>query len=165
MSMRDLIPWTRNDKLAPTSYGIEDHPLFTLQREMDRFLDNAWRRFAISPNERDMFASGWPSMEMSETEREIRVTAEIPGLDEKDVEVLFDNGVLTLKGVKKSEVEDKERQFSERFFGRFERRLAIGDGIDRDHIDASFKNGVLTIVLPKTEEAKAETKRIPIKRQ
>ena len=91
-----------------------------------------------------------------------KVTAEVPGLEEKDVEVLLEDGVLTLKGEKRSETEDKDRQFSERFYGRFERRIPLGYEVEDDNVSADFKNGVLTVALPKTERAQAKAKRIAI---
>jgi HSP20 family protein len=90
------------------------------------------------------------------------VSAEIPGMDEKDVEVLLNDGNLVIRGEMKSETEDKERQFSERFYGRFERQIPVGTDIEEDKIEASFKNGVLTVTLPKTERAQAKAKRIAI---
>jgi HSP20 family protein len=101
-------------------------------------------------------------MEVSETDKEIRVTAELPGLEEKDVEVLLDNDVLTLRGEKRSESEDKSRQFSERYYGQFERRIALGTEVEEDKVEARFKNGVLTITMPKPERALSRTKRIAI---
>jgi HSP20 family protein len=91
------------------------------------------------------------------------VTAEVPGMEEKDIEVLLDDGVLTLRGEKRSETEDKNRQFSERYYGRFERRIPIGYEIEEDKIDARFKNGVLSVTLPKTAKAQSQAKRIAIK--
>jgi HSP20 family protein len=78
------------------------------------------------------------------------------------VEVLLDDDVLTLRGEKRSETEDKDRQFSERFYGQFERRIALGTEVEEGKIDARFKNGVLTITLPKTERAQSRAKRIAI---
>ena len=106
--------------------------------------------------------ASWPSVEISETDKEYRVSADVPGLEEKDVEVLFSDGVLTIRGEKNSEVEDKERQFSERFYGSFERKIPLGDEIEEDKVEASFKNGVLTVMLPKTAKAQAKVKRIAI---
>lgn len=91
------------------------------------------------------------------------MTAEVPGMEEKDIEVLLDDGVLTLRGEKRSETEDKNRQFSERYYGRFERRIPIGYEIEEDKIDARFKNGVLSVTLPKTAKAQSQAKRIAIK--
>ena len=109
------------------------------------------------------FSGGWPSVEISDGEKEIKVTAEVPGLEEKDIEVLLDDGVLTLKGEKRSETEDKDRQFTERFYGRFERRIPLGYEVKDDKVDARFRNGVLTVTLPKSEKAQSQVKRIAIK--
>jgi HSP20 family protein len=76
--------------------------------------------------------------------------------------VLLEDGVLTLRGEKKSETEDTGRQFSERYYGRFERRLALGREVEQDNVAATFKNGVLTVTLPKTAKAQANAKRIAI---
>ncbi|TIS72239.1 MAG: Hsp20/alpha crystallin family protein, partial [Mesorhizobium sp.] len=80
-----------------------------------------------------------------------------------DIEVLLDDGVLTLNGEKRSETEDRDRQFSERFYGRFERRLPLGYEVKKDKVDARFSNGVLTVTLPKSEKAQSQGKRIAIK--
>jgi HSP20 family protein len=108
--------------------------------------------------------AGWPSVEVSETDRDVRISAELPGLDEKDVEVLMQDGVLTIRGEKKSEVEDKERAFSERYYGRFERRIPLGQDIDEDKVEAAFKNGVLTVTMPRSAQASSHVKRIAINR-
>jgi HSP20 family protein len=89
------------------------------------------------------------------------VTAELPGLEEKDVEVQLSNGVLAIKGEKKTETEDKDRLFSERYYGRFERRIPVDD-IEEDKVSASFRNGVLTVTLPKSAKAQSHVKRIAI---
>lgn len=129
MSVRDLIPWGRgNGNSAPSLFPDGDRdPFVSLHREVNRLFDDAFRSFgarlpAFSPS----FAATWPSVEISDTDKEVRVTAEIPGLDESDIEVLLDNGALKLKGEKRSETEDKDRQFSERFYGRFERLIPLG---------------------------------------
>lgn len=89
------------------------------------------------------------------------VTAELPGLDEKDVEVELTNGVLAIRGEKKTETEDKDRRFSERFYGRFERHIPVED-VEEDKVSASFKNGVLAVTLPKSPNALRDVKRIAI---
>src|SRR5690606_27957508 len=106
---------------------------------------------------------GWPSVEISENQNEIRVTAEVPGLEEDDVEVLLDEGLLVLRGEKRSTTEDADRQFTEHFYGRFERRIPLGSEIREDAVDARFRNGVLNIVLPKSEKAQSQLKRVAIK--
>jgi HSP20 family protein len=166
MSIRDLIPWTRSQDLVPELFREErTSPFLNLQREMNRLLDDAFRGFALSPlsgRRGDFVNPAWPKLEVTETDKQITVSAEIPGMEEKDVELLFDDGNLIVRGEMKSETEDKERQFSERFYGRFERRIPVGVDIDESKIEAQFKNGVLKVTLPKTERAQTKAKRIAI---
>ena len=89
------------------------------------------------------------------------VVAELPGLDQNDVALELSDGVLTISGEKKSETEDKQRFFSERYYGRFERRIPVDD-VDQEKVAASFKNGVLTVTLPKLPTAQRKVKRIAI---
>jgi HSP20 family protein len=164
MSVRDLIPWNRGNDQAPTIFRGEDDPFLSLHRNVNRLFDEVFRGFDTpSVLGRMTPRNGvWPSLEFSETDKEIRVMAEVPGLEENDIEVLLEDGVLTLRGEKKSETEDKDRQFSERYYGRFERRLALGREVEDDKVVATFTNGVLTVTLPKTEKAQANAKRIAI---
>ena len=104
---------------------------------------------------------GWPSVELDETDKEIKVVAELPGLDQNDVAIELSDGVLTISGEKKSETEDRKRLFSERYYGRFERHIPVDD-VDQDKVVASFKNGVLTVTLPKLPTAERKVKRIAI---
>ncbi|RVC60892.1 MAG: Hsp20/alpha crystallin family protein [Mesorhizobium sp.] len=168
MSVRDLIPWNRgNGDQLPSVFRDNDRdPFLSLHREVNRLFDDVFRGFDSSLpafGRASSFASGWPSVEISDGEKAVKVTAEVPGLEEKDIEVLLDDGVLTLKGEKRSEMEDKDRQFSERYYGRFERRIRLGYEVEQDKIDARFKNGVLTVTLPKTAKAQSQAKRIEIK--
>ncbi len=167
MNMRDLIPWGRNAQTTPSPYREEGDPFMTLHREMNRLFDDVFRGFDIAP-----FGSfgamgrmaGWPSVEVIDIDKDIRVSAELPGLDEKDVEVLMSDGVLTIRGGKRSEVEDRERAFSERTYGRFERRIPLGWDVEEDKVNASFRNGVLTVTMPKSAKAAAKARRIAINR-
>jgi HSP20 family protein len=90
------------------------------------------------------------------------VTADLPGLELEDIELDIESDVLTIRGEKRSEVEDKDRRYSERSYGRFERRLALPTEVDEDRSKATFRNGVLTVVLPKTERARQRGRRIAI---
>src|SRR4051794_38276552 len=127
---------------------------------MNRMFDEAFRSFDIGS-----FGSsamlGWPSVELDETDKEIKVVAELPGVDQNDVTIELSEGVLTISGEKKSETEDRKRLFSERYYGRFERRIPVDD-IDQDRVAASFKDGVLTVTLPKLPTAQRNVKRIAI---
>ena len=170
MAFRDLIPWSRQENRLPVPVSAEreheresrSHPLLSLHRDVNRLFDDVLRGFgmpAFGGFERNL---SWPHVELGETDKEIRVTAELPGLDEKDVEITVEDGALTLRGEKRSEVEDKDRGYTERSYGRFERRIGLPQGIDRDHAAATFRNGVLTVTLPKTEAANENVRRIPV---
>jgi HSP20 family protein len=159
--MTDLVPWGRRRNLA-TRRSEEQNPIWSIQREMNRMFDDVLRGFDLAPFGGSFEPSmGWPSIEVNETEKDVKVTAELPGLDEKDVQVEFADGVLSIKGEIKTETEDKERRFSERYYGRFERHVSVGD-VDPDKVSAAFKKGVLTVTMPKLPETKSNVKRIAI---
>ena len=168
MSVRDLIPWSRNNGNSAPSVFRDDNrdPFLSLHREVNRLFEDVFRGFGSNLpafSGASAFGGGWPSVEISDGEKEIRITAEVPGLEEKDIEVLLNDGVLTLKGERRSETEDRDKRFSERFYGRFERRIPLGYEIREEEIDARFKNGVLTVTLPKSKKAQSQVKRIAIK--
>ncbi len=170
MNMRDLIPWNRSsDNQTPAAYREnEQHPFLSLHREVNRLFDDVFRDFDTRlpvMGRLSSLGSAWPSVEISDSDSQITVTAEIAGMDEKDVEILLDDGVLTLRGEKRSETEDKSRQFSERYYGRFERRIPLGFDIEEDKVSASFKNGLLTVTLPKSASAQSRVRRIAINGQ
>lgn len=165
MAMRDLIPWARSRELLPDFWRDERmSPFVTLHREMNRLMDDMLRSFSSAPldlTRADFVSAAWPKVEVTEGEKEIKVFAELPGFEEKDVELVFRDGNLIIRGEAKCATEEKERQWSERFYGRFERQVPVGVDIDEDKIEATFKNGVLTVVCPKSERAQA-AKRIAI---
>jgi HSP20 family protein len=164
MSVRDLLPWRRKngDQLPGLFRDDERDPFLALHREVNRLFDETFRNFGISPF-RNGPEGGWPSLEISDDEKEIRIAAEVPGMNEKDIEVLLSDGMLTLKGEKRSETEDKDKQYSERYYGRFERRIPLDCEVDAEKVEASFKNGVLTVTLPKSEQEKARVRRISVR--
>lgn len=162
--MRDLIPWGRSRAPARQDEPRYDAPLspfFTLRREMDRLFDDAFRGLGVSPFAGG-FGASWPHVEVTERDKDVRLTAELPGLEEKDIELRVEDNVLILSGEKRHELDDEERHYSERFYGRFERRLALPADVDDERAEAKFRNGVLTVTLPKTERPRAERKRIAI---
>jgi len=161
MALRDLMPW--DDGSRELGRGDPSHPFHTLHRELNRLFDDAFRSLNFGPFGHS-HAFEWPKMEVSETDKEIKVTAELPGLEEKDVNVELANGVLSISGERKSETEDKERRFTERYYGHFERQIPVED-VEADKVAASFKNGDLTVTLPKSPAAKDKVKRIAINRQ
>lgn len=162
MLFRDLVPWSR--KAAVPAQRDEDHPLLALHREMDRLFDDFWNEFG-----RPFGAAGAlgaaPRADMADTDKAIEVTIELPGLDEKDIDVSVTEDALTIKGEKRSEREEKEKGYylSERRFGAFHRTIPLPRGINASDAKAEFKKGVLTVTLPKTPEAQAKVKRIEVK--
>jgi HSP20 family protein len=169
MAFRDLIPWSRQENRLPVPVSAAresdrggDHPLTSLHRDVNRLFDDVFRGFGLPAI--GSFGRGldWPSIELGETDKELRVTAELPGLDQKDIDISVADGVLTLSGEKRSASEDKERGYSERSYGRFERRIGLPKGVEPDRASATFENGVLTLTLPKSAEAIDNVRRIPI---
>jgi HSP20 family protein len=158
--MRDLIPQKKNRNLPAMPYAEGGSPFLALHREMNRLFDDFFRGFDTPIDTRFGWSSSWPNVEVSEGDKEVKVVAEVPGLDEKDVEVTLSDGVLTLKGHK--EHENKGAVYSERWHGSFERSLDLGPDVDPDKVNASFKNGVLTITAAKRADAQTRVKRIPI---
>ncbi len=149
----------------------------TLRREIDRLFEDFgrggfWRSpfqrsvFDVEPFWRQELASGAsPAVDFSEKKKAYEVTAELPGMDQKDIEVKLVNGELTIRGKKEEEKKKKNKDYylHERHFGSFERRFRIPEGADTDKIEASFKNGVLTITLAKRPEAQKPEKTIEVK--
>jgi HSP20 family protein len=162
MNMRDIIPWSRGSQPAVPSFNGD--PFLSLHREMNRLFDDVFRGFDAPAlaNRFPAFGSSWPKLEIADTEKELTVSAEVPGMEEKDIEVLLDDGALTIRGEKTSATEDKDKQFSEHFYGKFERRIPLDAAIAADKVSASFKNGLLTVTLPKNGPAPSSAKRIAI---
>jgi HSP20 family protein len=166
--LRDIVPWTREREL--TARGDAIYPVLTLHRQMNRLFDDLARDgFDVGYPAYGPAAYGkgavWPYVEIGETDTGYKVSAELPGLDEKDVEVLIDDdGYLTIRGDKRVEAEGAD--FSERMYGKFERKIALDD-LDMsecagDKCKATFKNGVLTVFLPKAVAGSRKTRRIAV---
>jgi len=162
MKLNSILPWKKGDSQLSHQRKAGD-PVNLLQRRMNHLFDDffssqlsdPWGRFG---NE---FA---PQIDISESGEELRISAELPGLDEKDVEVTLADNILTLKGEKKEEhVEDKDDFYhSERSYGYFERAVQLPDGADTENAKAKFRKGVLEIAIPKKPEARARTKKLEL---
>jgi HSP20 family protein len=162
MAFRDLIPWSRPQQLTPAREAFD--PFLMLHREMNRLFDDAFRGFGpFGQMSNSLMESqfGWPRVELRETDDTVTVSAELPGLSEKDVNVEIANGVLAIRGEKKAERSDEGRFLTERYYGSFERRIPLED-VQEDKAKAEFRNGVLTVTLPKAEQAVRNVKRITI---
>jgi len=137
----------------------KEYGLDTFRRNVDKLFDDF---FFLTPT--SLFKNDWePTVDVEEDDKSIRVKAEIPGIDEKDLEVKIEDNILTLSGEKKEEREEKNKNyiFSERKFGSFSRSISLPEGIKTDKINATFKKGVLNIEIPKDETK--EAKKIAIK--
>lgn len=160
MAVRDLIP-SRYQSTTPNLWRDEFSPIGSFRREMDRLFDDLFRTPAFSRlGDVGGLQANWPRIDVKDKDHELLVTAEVPGLTDKDVELFVDNGTLTIRGEKKGEKE--ERGYSERFFGRFERQIPLPAFIDERKCKADFHDGLLSIHLPKTREAEESRKKIPI---
>lgn len=151
-------------------------PFESLRREIDRLFDDFnggfWRSpfrgslFDVTPFRRGSAdLTALPAVDVSETDKAYEINADLPGMDEKNVEVKVANGILTIKGEKRDEKEEKQKDYymRERSFGSFERSFQVPDNVDGEKIEASFKKGVLSVTLPKKAEAQKSAKNITIK--
>jgi HSP20 family protein len=166
MAMKDLIPWKRGEKKVPVKR--ENGDFYSLSQEMDRFFDDFFNRgFSLSPWSAfdEDFGSFSPQLDMTENDQEIKVEVELPGMDEKDVELSLARNTLTIKGEKRTEQEDKGDNYyrMERSYGSFHRSILLPAEIEADKVEAVFNKGVLTVTLPKTKEAQKRVKRISVK--
>ena len=154
MRLRSLVPSRESSALIPPSFG-----LFGLHREIDRLFNEFAQ--GIGPNGGQ--ANIIPNIEISETDKTIEVSAEMPGLERGDVEVSIEDDTLTIRGEKKIEESQKDKnvQLSERSYGVFLRVLQLPPGIDPSSVQATMSNGILKIVVPKP--AKPEPKKIEVK--
>lgn len=138
-------------------------PFAQLRNEVDRLFDGFPLRL---PTFRFGRIAAVPAIDMSETEKAYKVTAELPGMDPENVDVTFDDGLLRIAGEKREQREENERGYrlSERTYGSFERLVELPSAAQGDKIKAKFKNGLLTVTVPKDEKAMTKAKRIAIER-
>jgi HSP20 family protein len=167
MRVTDLIPWKSARGFEPAVRSERD-PVAALQNDVNRAFDDFLRLFNVP-------FSGLPAsfldtgsgfqVDVAETDKEVKVSAELPGMDDADIDVKVSDGTLVIRGEKKTDREVDENGYilRERSFGRFERTLPLPDGIDADAAQAHFKSGVLTVTIPKTAEAQSGSKRIPVR--
>jgi HSP20 family protein len=165
MAITDLIPWNRGKRQIQAQREDRD-PFLALQRDMNQLFDDFWGGSWLTPygeSEREwsMFS---PHVDVVETDTEVKVQAELPGLEEKDFEVSVSQDALTIRGEKKQEKEEKGRNYfrTERSYGLFQRAIPLPRNVDADRVSAEFSKGVLTISLPKVA-TKEDRKKVVIK--
>lgn len=172
------VPVKKSETKAPAPVPADPwHPFAQLRQDIDRLFDDFWggsrrgmtsRLFDFEPlakGLRGQMGFVEPKVDVAETDHEYEITAELPGLDEKDVDVSLSDGILTIRGEKKSETEEKKKDYYrvERSYGSFQRSFSLPDSIDEDKIGASFEKGVLKLTLPKSAEAQKKQRKIAVK--
>jgi len=161
MPKKNLVP---SEKKSVPVRREEYNPFSLLRQEMNKLFDNFFRGFEIEP-----FTGGFgafsPSVDVKESDKEIKISAELPGMDDKDIDVSLTKDSLTIRGEKKQEKEDKGKDYyrMERSYGSFTRTIPLPAEADTEKVKAEFRKGVLTVTLPKTPQAIKETKKIPVK--
>ncbi len=168
---------TEDKKTEPMAAAAQAwHPLGNLRRDIDRLFEDFgsdfWRApfrrsaFDVAPFwRRDWAIAATPAVDIVEKDNAYEMTADLPGFDEKNIDVNVANGTLTIKGEKKEEKEEKKKDYylQERHFGSFRRSFHVPEGVDANKIEAQFKKGVLTVTMPKTAEAQKPAKKIEVK--
>lgn len=159
MDVKNLIPWNRA-KTAPANRPVDDaSPFVALHREMNRLFDDFFQGVDL-PVLKTGWGAVWPRMDVEDKGNAVEVTAELPGVEQKDIEITLLDGVLSVRGEKKAETDTAD--YRERWFGQFQRSVQLGPDVDPDKVSATFKNGVLTVNVQKKPEQARTEKRIPI---
>ena len=160
---------------SPEPYGRLFEPLASVRRDIDRFFEGMAPGFSTAfdfdPFRRlgaafDIGSGDLvPQMEVTEEKKAYQISAELPGVDEKDVNVTLQDHMLTVSGEKKSEREEEKKDYylSERRYGFFRRSFRVPDDVDENKISATFDKGVMTVILPKAASAKPKGRQIPVK--
>ncbi len=171
MSLKQMMPWRWG---GLRSWEDEERPfesfytgMESLHKEMDRLFDDfrSMGMHSMPMGRLQEFSQLTPRIDETEDDKAIHVRVELPGMDQKDVDITLTDGLLTIRGEKKQEDEEKGKDYyrTERVFGTFRRSIPIPVEVDESKIDASFKKGVLKITLPKSAEAQKKVKHIPVK--
>jgi HSP20 family protein len=165
MAIKDLIPWRRRESKVPVRRE-EEEPLDLFQQDMNRLFDEFFQGFGLAPFPAtgEMWDAFTPRVDVVESDDELKVSAELPGIDEKDIDVSLSRDVLTISGEKKEKQEYRGEYYfrTERSYGSFQRSIPLPCNVDTGKVEAIFDNGVLTITLPKTDETRCR-KRIEVR--
>ena len=186
MDIKKLAPWNWFKKeeegageIVPVQHSRareQGYPLYNpviqLHQEIDRIFDNVFRGFGLSPFGfgkplLPRMAEGMlkPTLDLGATDKEYTITMEIPGVNGKDIKLEIANDTLTIRGEKKQEKEEKERNYyrMERSYGSFQRVLSLPEDADHDGVKAEFRQGVLTVTMPRKKLPESDVKRIEVK--
>jgi HSP20 family protein len=168
MAITDLVPWKKNETRVPVRHRQEQNSFLDLKSQMNRLFDEFFDgSFGLSPffGESTFMGDFAPRLDISETDKDITISAELPGLEPEDINLSLERNALTISGEKRAEKEENgERYYRvERSFGSFQRSIPLPDEVNEDKIDATFKRGVLKVKFPKTQAAQQKSKHITIK--
>jgi len=167
MAIKDLVPRIgRGRERTPVRRGELD-PFRDFQRQINRLFDDFFSDFAPAPRWglRGLAPAGFsPRVDVAETDKEVKISAELPGLDEKDISVELDDAAVTIRGERKEEKEEKGKNWftREQSYGAFHRVIPLPASVDGAKATAKFKKGILTITAPKREDEQAKRKTIKI---
>lgn len=167
---------TAAKEAAPNHAASPATLLDSLRREIDHLFEGfgrtGWRSpfrgsaFDVEPFWRhDLSFGTLPAVDIAEKDKAYEIEAELPGMDDKNIEISLSEGMLTIKGEKREEKEEKKKNYylSERHYGSFQRAFRLPAGVDTDKVEASFSKGVLKVTLPKTTEAQRKERKIEVK--
>jgi HSP20 family protein len=156
-----IVPSRKNEERSLAQRAGE--PLSHLRNQINRVFDDFFGESWLRPR-REMAAGFWPQVDVTQTDKEIKVSADIPGVEPKDIDVSVEDGMLIIKGEKKYEREEKEKgQYRmERSYGSFERAIELPAEVDESKAKAEFKKGVLRLTLHKRPGAPSRRKKIPV---
>lgn len=164
MALRSLLPFQ-----GGRSGVLTLDPFFSLRRDVNRAFEDVFKDFDSLPSVWSGNGAATPSIDVKETDKGIEVTAELPGVDEKDIELELNDDVLTIKGEKKMEKEEKDEKtgyhLMERSYGSFTRSIRLPYPVKTDAVTAEFDKGVLKVTCPRPPEAVAATKKIQIRKR
>lgn len=168
MALKSLIPWKKNGGSVPVHRSREETAFLDLRNQINRLFDEFFERpFSLSPflGEFPFYGSFSPRVDISENDKEVTITAELPGMEPEDIHLTLNRNVLTISGEKRAEKEERGRRFYrvERSYGSFYRSIPLPADVNEDRIEATFKHGVLKVKLPKTAEAQKRSRRIFVK--
>ena len=166
MALTDMVPWRKRKGSIPVKREFDD-VVSPFRQEMNNLMESFFGGWDLDPFRGFESAAGdfMPSVDVKEDDRQIKITVELPGMDEEDIDVTLSGDSVTIRGEKNEETEDKGKGYyrSERRYGSFHRVIPLTSEIDEDKVEAKFKKGVLSLKLPRTEEAARRSKKIQIK--
>lgn len=165
------VPVQRSDAVSQYPKGNAGNAIVQLHREIDGLFENAFRGFGLAPFRSDFFtpltAEGLlkPQVDIGATDKEYAITVEVPGVSEKDIKVEISGNIMTIRGEKKQEKEEKEKNYYrvERSYGSFQRVLSLPEDANQDDVKATFNKGVLTVKMPRKSLPKPDVKQIEIR--